>query len=276
MKNTHKENKDFTIEHLTLSEIQSYLGLPNGLSYLELTRQAITISNEQYIPIEDSLLYALWGNGYPSAQHPSNAVEELIRFNFGKNINEFGLLILNGKLNGYCYLDDDKENWTLISCPTYNKKQIINMLVRHLSASTKFRSKEINFLKAVKNCINAIGHDFYDLPKKKSLDDVTNILEIDIDIAKLLSNGHGTNSTLRYALASCYNDIATAKYLMNNTLLNKHQYDGLKTLKVSDESARNSVYEYMNKYHSFGAMCINLDDKNKKIITDLIDNYCGW
>ena len=275
MKNTHKENKDFTIEHLTLSEIQSYLKLPNGLSYIELTRQAITISNEHNIPLEDALLYTLWGNGYPSVLSPHDAIAELIQFNFGRNINEFGVLLLNGKLNGYCYLDD-KENWTLISCPKYDKKQIISMLARNLSARTKFKNKEINFLKAVKNCINAIGHDFYDLPKEKSLDDVTNVLEIDIDIAKLLSNGHGTNSTLRYALASCYNDIATAKYLMNKTLLNKHQYDGLKTLKISDESARNSVYEYMNKYHSFGAMCINLDDKNKKIITDLIDNYCGW
>ena len=75
MKNTHKENKDFTIEHLTLSEIQSYLELPNGLSYMELTRQAITISSEHNIPLEDALLYTLWGNGYPSVLRPHVVVQ---------------------------------------------------------------------------------------------------------------------------------------------------------------------------------------------------------
>lgn len=276
MKNTTKENKNFKIENLTFSDIESYLTLPTGLSYLDVKKQAKTISIEHSISIKKALLYILWGNGYPSIKNVADVIPELIRFNFDKDINEFGLLLENGKRIGFTYYNSDRESWLLISLTTNSKLKLTKELIRHLSSNKQNKEKEVHFLKAVKSCINAIGHDFYNLPKEKTLADVTNVLQIDIDIDKLLNNGSGTNSTLRYALASCYNDLDTSKYMISRTLLNKHNNDGLKTLKLTDESVRNRVSEYMNRHQSFGAMCIYLDEENKKIITDLIDNYCGW
>ena len=276
MQNTKKENKNFKIENLTFSDIEPYLTLPTGLSYLEVKKQAETISTEHSISIKKALLYILWGNGYPSIKNVADVIPELIRFNFDKDINEFGLLLENGKRIGFTYYNSDRESWLLISITTNSKLKLTKELVRHLSSNKQNKEKEVNFLKAVKSCITVIGHDFYSLPKEKTLDDVTNLLQIDIDIDKLLNNGCGTNSTLRYALASCYNDLDTSKHMISRTLLNKHNNDGLKTLKLTDESVRNSVSEYMNRHQSFGAMCIYLDGENKKIITDLIDNYCGW
>ena len=142
----------------------------------------------------------------------------------------------------------------------------------------EYTEKEANFLKAVKSCINVIGHDFYSLPTGKILDDVTNLLQIDIDIDKLLNNGHGTDSTLRYALASCYNDIDTSKHIISRTLLNKHNYDGLKTLKVTDESVRDSVYKKLIKtpmitYTYFGIYISHskhYQELNNEIGTELV------
>jgi hypothetical protein len=275
MKNTDKKTQIFTREKLTIPEIEGYLILPSGLNYIAAKEQAELLSSEHSIHIEEALKYTLWANGFPLIKNCADAIAELIQLNFGINFNEFGLLIKDGKPEGYYFYEPDGYQ-QLVTCSLPSKNYLIESLMQMLHAQKEHKSKSEKFLVAVKKCISEIGHDFYSLPKNKILDDVTNLLEIDIDIEKLLHNGSGCNSTMRYALASCYNDYDTARSTMSMTLLKKHRSDGLKTLKVSDESARYNVYNYMNTYQSFGAMCINLDDKNKELVKELIDNYCGW
>jgi hypothetical protein len=275
MKKTDKKVQEFTTEKLTFSEMENHLKLHSGLSYIEAKELAKHLSIEQSIQIEEALRYILWANGFPSIKKCADAIPEIIKLNFGIDINGFGLLIKNGKPEGY-YFSEPNGCQQLVTCSFPSKSYLIDNLMRMLNAQKEHKSKSEKFLVAVKKCIKEIGHDFYSLPKNKKLDDVINLLEIDIDLEKLLHGGSGCNSTMRYALASCYNDYDTARSTLSMTLLNKHKRDGLKTLKVTDESSRNDVYNYMNTYQTFGSMCIHLEGKNKEIVKGLIDNYCGW
>jgi len=63
---------------------------------------------------------------------------------------------------------------------------------------------------------------------------------------------------------------------MNNALCNKVNYDDIKTVDLSDEDERDSLSRYVSRYQHFGAMLYNLDNENKEIVKELIDNYCGW
>jgi hypothetical protein len=277
MKNTKKEIENYTIENLTFSEIESYLTLPSGLSSFEMRKQAETISNEHSISIENALLYIFWGNGYPSIKNVFEAIPDIIKFNFDKDINEFGLLKINGIRQGFCFCEPDGE-WQYISCNYTSKKLLIDDLIRWLIESKEQKSKPQKFLAAVKKCIKFIGHDFYTLPDNKSLDDVSNLYDININLEKLLHDGDGSGSdtSMRYALASCYNDYSTARSIMNNTLRNKVYNDDIKTVDLSDEYQREGLSSYVSRYQHFGAMLYNLDNENKEIIKELIDNYCGW
>jgi hypothetical protein len=275
MNKIEKRAQDFIVENLPFSDIESYLKLPSGKSYPEIKEQAEHLSVKFSIPTEEAVKYMFRTNGFPLIENSADAITQIIKFNFGIDIKEFGLLKINGKLDGFCFIGSGRE-WQYITYSLSTKKDLVERLMHWLIGSQEQKSKAEKFLATVKKCINFIGHDFYSIQNGKCLDEVLNIYEINIDIEKLLHNGSGCNSTMRYALASCYNDYDTARSSMSMTLLKKHRSDGLKTLKVSDESARYNVYNYMNTYQSFGAMCINLDDKNKELVKELIDNYCGW
>jgi hypothetical protein len=277
MKNTNRKVQVFTTEKLTFSEIESYLKLPSGMNYLDAKEQATQLMSRHSIPMEEALKYTFWANGFPSIKNCADAIPEIIQFNFRIDINEFGLLKINGKRQGFCFCEPDGE-WQYISCNFTSKKLLIDNLMRWLIESKEQKSKPQKFLAAVKKCIEFIGHDFYTLPENKTLDDASSLFDINIDLEKLLHGGDGSGSdtSMRYALASCYNDYSTARSLINNTLRNKVDNDDLKTIDLSDEYQREGLSSYVSLYQHFGSMLYNLDNENKEIIKELIDNYCGW
>lgn len=63
---------------------------------------------------------------------------------------------------------------------------------------------------------------------------------------------------------------------MNNALRNKVNRGGITKVDLSDECERDNLSSYASRYQHFGAMLYNLDNKNKEIVKELIDNYCGW
>ena len=277
MKNTDKKTQEFAVENLPFSDIERYLRLPTGESYVEVKEQAKHLSIECSVPYEDALKYMFRINGFPLIENSVDAIPQIIKFNLDRNINEFGLLKINGKRAGFCFTDSGGE-WQYITYSLSTKKHLIERLMHWLIGSKEQKSKPEKFLAAVKKCINFIGHDFYSLPNNKDLDDISHLLDIDIDLEKLLyeGNGSGSDTSMRYALACCYNDYSTAKSLINNTLRIKVDNDDIKMIDLSNESEREGLTRYVSRYQHFGAMLYNLDNENKEIVKELLDNYCGW
>jgi len=172
MNKIEKKAQDFTVENLPFSDIESYLKLPTGKSYTEIKEQAEHLSIECSIPHEEALKYIFRANGFPSIENPADAIPQIIKFNFGINIKEFGLLKINGKLDGFCFIGSGRK-WQYITYSLSTKKDLVKRLMRWLIGSQEQKTKTEKFLATVKKCINFIGHDFYSLPKNKNLDDVS-------------------------------------------------------------------------------------------------------
>jgi hypothetical protein len=277
MQNTKKKSHKFTIEKLTLSEIEPYLKLPTGKSYSEIKEQAKELSTKFSIPIEEVLKYFFSINGFPLIELSADAIPHIIKFSFNKNIDEFGLLKVNEELTGFCFTDSGGE-WQYITYSLTTKDMLIIRLMKWLVDNEEHKLKAKNFLIVVKKCIKLIGNNFYSLPKNKNLDEVSKLIEINIDIEKLLYGGDGSggDTVMRYVLASCYNELSTTRSLMNNALYMKVNYDDITMIDLSDEYERNDLSSYVSRYQNFGAMLYSLDKENKEIVKGLIDNYCGW
>jgi len=278
---TLSKNKVTKLEivKLTLSDLEEYLSFTTGLSVSDAKNQAAIIASEHSITPEDALRSMFWANGYPLIKKTAEGIEDLVLKNLGKNINEIGILKQNGEFYGFCHYDRVSESWQYFGYSRIEtKKNLIKCLISSLIGKEQLMMRSKRFLASVKNCINAIGHDFYTLPKNMNLDEIEDIMAINIDHEALLHNGDGSgsNTIMRYALASCYNNYSTSKSVMRRALRAKFKHDEITNVDLADEYQRDSLTDYACQYQHFGAMCFNLDRSNKKIIKDLLENYCGW
>ena len=139
------------------------------------------------------------------------------------------------------------------------------------------KNKPARFLKAVIDCIEFIGHDFYTTKGGISLKEVTKLADINIDIRKLLfSSGGGGETIMRYALASLYNTHNAEVLIMQQHLKLKNNSTTQTMFDISSDDDISQLCDHVGEYRSFGAMCFNLDVQNQDIIKRLLDNYCGW
>jgi len=264
-----------------------YLYLPSGLSYkqakntaAEIKKTQENITGKNTLPITHAIKMMCWCNGLPNVKSPEQALDIMIKDTFDLPIENMKLLAIN---NGKDIVGlkvtfpsgrSSKTNDNTLKVES--REHYIKQMVENILPLKKGKSNS-KFLNAVKNVINEIGHEFYTLPQGKSLDEIESIHDINIFTDKLLFNGsHSSNSILRYALASCYNTKYTSKKLLERAIENYIDDKGCSEVDLTDKYIKDELSEYAIEYAHFGGMCYQGDDKVKRLVKGLLDNYCGW
>lgn len=268
-------HKYFTLktEHL-----EPYLKFPSGLSLKQAKQNAKAIKKAQSITQSEALKLICWGNGLPDVKDFEQAIPRIIHSTFGKSHDNFGIIQAEDKWVGFWYTEEDLIKSIRVSGITSTIESMTSELVKHLTTLKESPLKQRKFLSAVKKCIEFLGHNFYTTSDNIPLSKVTSIHEIYIDLDDLLfaGGGSGGETLMSYVLASCYDSRGTAKLLMERAIDIKFRNDGQAKFDISNQHDRAELAEYASEYRQFGAMCYNLDKKNKAIVKDLLDNYQGW
>jgi len=269
-----------TLRLLKLERLEPYLKFPSGLSLKQAKQNATALKKEQGISHSEALKIICWGNGIIDVRDFSQAIPKLIKHTFDLEHDQLGVFGTDAELQGYWFMHNDELLAYSFSIDSEaNTPEILTeQLTEHLLSLKEEKLKKERFLTAVKDCIHSIGHKFYSTPNDIPLKDVTDKRHIKIDIDKLLfgAGGGSGQATMEYVLASCYNTFDTSSSIMQKAIEMKHVYDEMSVFDISDEDDRKSLAEYVSENRAFGAICSNLDKKNKDIVKRLIDNYHGW
>ena len=283
---TKRNTENLTAVLIDKPLLEPYLKFPSGLSLKQAKKNAKQLKNAQGIKQSEAMKVICWGNGIVDIKDYSQAFDKLMQATFNREHNEVGLYLDGDYVVGCWWKAENGGYQSLTSKRAYltnynhdeEVKRNISNLVLHLTSINEGKQKPAKFLQAVKECIIMLGHDFYRVSGNKSLAEVTDLYEIDIDINKLLFEGGGSGgeTLLSYALASCYNTRATAQLVMERAIEIKYINDEIKSFDISDKEERSDLCDYASEYRHFGAMCYNLDQHSKRIVKGLLDNYHGW
>lgn len=285
---TKKETQLASIKHILIDKahLEPYLKFPSGLSIQQAKNNAKALKKAQGITQSEALKIICWGNGIVDVRDYSQAFDQIVFSTLGRKYDEIGLTQKGEEIVGCWWSTGDGNHKTLEnisqSLTGYNYEEEVSnnvmSLVRVLTSEKEQQYKPKLFLKAVIDCIEFLEHDFYNLPRGRSLKNLDNINELNIDLDRLLFECDDSSGAeiMSYILASCYNASGAARRLMENSLDEKHQSDRVTMFDISDVNARKSLADYADDNCHFGAMCRHLDNDNKDIVKRLLDNYQGW
>ncbi|MBD1389403.1 hypothetical protein IC617_08190 [Neiella sp. HB171785] len=271
----------FSLRVLTYTDLEPYLKLPSGLALSQAKRQAKELKKAQGMSQTEALRFICWGNGLPSIRDISQGFEDMVQATFGCPSASFGLVLNEGEIDGYVFTlnDGTQRQCRMGFTATEDKvKAATESLVSMLLDLKKSKGADARFLQALKDIIRFVGTDFLALPNGMTLDDVTSKHELGINLRQLLfGDGSGGQRTMRYVIASCYNTRATQQYVAEQMILAAgEEHDLSQVAWDNEDDVYHSVTRHANQYFSFGAMCWNLDETNKRLIKQLLDNYQGW
>lgn len=276
------QNKEprYTKSQVDPNELKDFLVFPSGLTLEQAKQNAKTLKKTQGITQSEAMVYICWGNGITDIRDYSQAVPSLIKSTFDLSIDEFGLIEAEDVIHGYWWIEEEKlEFMTTRARSKSNGSVVIRLLAERLIAKKKHKKKARNFLKAAKECISFLNHDFYSIRNNKPIEQVTDINEISIDLHTLLfGNKFSSNSKaiMSALLASFYNKNETARLLMAHSLYVTHENGKKSTYDISDKSERLELADTNHSYALLGGSFLTLDKSNKNIVKRLLDNYHGW
>lgn len=142
-----------------------------------------------------------------------------------------------------------------------------------LSASYCSNKLRQEFLEAVKAVLKEVGSNTYEVHSGKPIEEVTSLTDVTVYVERLLNCGWESSGqqTLRYAIASIYNDVYTAEVLHDRLLASLEEDGYIKIIKKRDYDSPK-----MSARGLFGSACHSLDTKHKEILCKLMLNYQGW
>ncbi|MCK8045317.1 hypothetical protein MSG37_10485 [Shewanella sp. 1CM18E] len=265
--------------HLTkLSLIENVLIFPTGLTVEQAKGNAKELEKEQSLSHTEAMKCICWGNGIHNVQSFNEALPQLVKSTFGIEHTEFGLYSNDDSYTGFWWVEAGTTKYARVTIPGVEntEENLTGMLVDRLLPVREDSPKQVKFLHAVKDCLNYLGRGYTLAPHRKSLNQVQDIYEIDIDIKKLILDSKGNaDRLLSYALASCYNTRHTTELMMSQSLADKSEYLETTKIDLANKYEREELARGF-RYPQFGDMCMQLDDTQKDILKRLLENYHGW
>jgi hypothetical protein len=278
-----------TESQLTHSDLEKYLILPSGISALkaksiakDIVKAHKRLNPEQPLQYNFALRMVYCSNGLPQVKDVSQALNILLKDNFGCELSQLKLYTSNNKIVRFKLLNPSGYSFELHNRNGMNREEFISEVVPFLKSQINSQKKAKKFLATIKQAVIYIDNEcglyssFYNLSPGKTIQEVNKLSDISINVEQLLNSDSEELFTLRYALASCYNTKHTVDVLLKKSVINFRNYTGKDTLYLAHDDEYLELNDFLDLKSQFGGLCYASDSRSNRLIQALLENYCGW